>query len=455
VEKPGGGLAVNAELTANGAGMRVMRFFNTFRSLDVATKRRTTPPSTLAPTRASTYASDIVYPQANISSTAPAFGERTGISTTESVPRKTLEKKIDATRDLRVNSSQHEKENCGPRNKIASSSARVESAPTKDSMPRTKDDQQLSGSTQSAKKNDRQDRQGHKVHQDEDQEKQTLQEPETEPGPEKRARAQEDTTEGADEEDKKRRKQEKREENADAAAMESLSSKYSTINGPEKDKKNKPIYTFGNYEAYYGGRTEDCRWVAMESKLAPYIANGDVLDIGCNTGKISAAVARSEHWPKSVLGIDVDEGLISKANSRNWLENLRFEAQNWLQKENKSGEEYDVILCLSVVKWIHFQYGDHGIRRFFRKVHRKLRSGGIFVLESQDMKSYKKKRHLTPHIRENVRQIQLPPDDFPQFLESMGFELIDTIEPEKATAGFDRPIQLFKKKNEETEADDD
>jgi hypothetical protein len=57
---------------------------------------------------------------------------------------------------------------------------------------------------------------------------------------------------------------------------------------------------------------------------------------------------------------------------------------------------YDAVLCLSVTKWVHFNWGDAGVKRLFRKAFASLQQGGVFILEPQDFKSYKKKKSLLP-----------------------------------------------------------
>lgn len=116
-------------------------------------------------------------------------------------------------------------------------------------------------------------------------------------------------------------------------------------------------------------------------------------------------------------------------------------------------EEYSVILCLSVTKWIHLNWGDAGLKRLFHRVYKHLLPGGLFILEPQPWSSYARRKKLTDAIAKNYKSIQFTPDQFTSYLTAeVGFgsyELIGT--PKSSSQGFERPIYVFHKDNSPSE----
>jgi len=87
-------------------------------------------------------------------------------------------------------------------------------------------------------------------------------------------------------------------------------------------KKNREKFQCGNYVAYYGYRNIDMVNDPRLQLLSKELFEGkDVLDIGCNAGIVTIAVA-STCFPKMILGIDVDQRLIglAKRNVRRYLD---------------------------------------------------------------------------------------------------------------------------------------
>uniref|UniRef100_A0A0G4HQ79 RNA methyltransferase n=1 Tax=Chromera velia CCMP2878 TaxID=1169474 RepID=A0A0G4HQ79_9ALVE len=97
------------------------------------------------------------------------------------------------------------------------------------------------------------------------------------------------------------------------------------------------------------------------------------------------------------------------------------------------GGFYDVILLLSVTKWVHLHHGDDGITALFEKCHRLLRPGGVLVVEPQKWKCYGSAWGLmTTRMRDCYRSIRLKPKDFVKHLTNeRKFRLMHTIETSK------------------------
>ncbi|KAL2079393.1 hypothetical protein ACEWY4_025137 [Coilia grayii] len=292
-------------------------------------------------------------------------------------------------------------------------------------------------------------------------------------------------------------------------------------------KPHKPLrkYQYGNYSHYYGyrrpGLMEDPRLAVLKPE---WFRKKKVLDLGCNTGHITLAIAK--HWdPAHILGVDIDGGLVRTArqNLRHYLsevqptgglnhrrapdkmadkpkqevteESAALKAEKKGERSDKDGkagggvfaalmdlqltaapsavrrpfllslrlcrgpitappipedapvgfphnvffmkenyvldreeqlagqqEEYDVILCLGLTLWVQLNWGDGGLQRLFRRAHRQLRSGGIFILEPQPWSSYSRRKRISETTYRNYYSIRLKPDRFTSYLTSeVGF----------------------------------
>lgn len=255
-------------------------------------------------------------------------------------------------------------------------------------------------------------------------------------------------------------------------------------NPNKKAYKNKlqKLYQYGNYCGYYskrngsekqGNQIEDVRLEFLKTFSESHFQNKKVLDIGCNSGMITLSVARMFH-PQAILGIDIDSGLIDRARSNlevekkdpefgnnpeimNSLKNVTFRTANYILKDTNRLEfetaQYDTILCLSVTKWIHLNFGDDGIKFLFKRIYKQLNTNGILILEPQSFKTYKKRSKLTPEIEANYKNIKLRPSDFKRYLiEEVGFTMKEYADknqelPLRHTAqGFNRPMNVYEKR---------
>jgi 7SK snRNA methylphosphate capping enzyme len=253
----------------------------------------------------------------------------------------------------------------------------------------------------------------------------------------------------------------------------------------KRKRNNKPLFIYGNYNHYYGyrGKVKDSVKPRLWQLRKEWFQSKKCLDIGCNVGNFTDAIAKHLR-PSSILGIDIDESLIKKAEEMKaqrkkqkeqaeafkiqnpwpisfvqtmgplpdydaspYPENLSYVAGNYLDFEDT--QKYDCITCFSTTKWIHFNWGDEGVKKLFQKIYDSLNEGGVFVLEPQLWDSYKKKKTLTEAIKRNVNDIKLKPEEFPKYLTTeMKFTLEKTMyihDAEDNSSFADRPIYMLRK----------
>lgn len=265
-------------------------------------------------------------------------------------------------------------------------------------------------------------------------------------------------------------------------------------NIPFASNKQKPpfvhkaaAYRYGNYDQYYGYRNngafqEDVRMKVLQSE---WFQGKDCLDIGSNTGQMTIAIAR-QFGPRKIVGIDIDSKLVCIASKNlhrhfvptampdgrpfplsllmscgpvNWMKkgdvggfpgNVQFKQGNYIPISDKDMQrtkpEYDVILCLSLTKWVHLNWGDIGLKRMFQKIYHHLHPGGRLILEPQPWSSYSKRKKLTATIFENYKNIQFFPDQFHDYLMSseVGFTQHQFLGiSDNKSPGFQRPLHMY------------
>jgi 7SK snRNA methylphosphate capping enzyme len=200
-------------------------------------------------------------------------------------------------------------------------------------------------------------------------------------------------------------------------------------------------FRYGNYNRYYGYRNTHQTDARFDTLKREWFEHKDVLDIGCNVGHITLAIAKNFE-PNKIIGLDIDLELIkiARKNVRHYIttdvmlkeefpislpllhgplastvtsvsnidnnslsnvlfpNNVFFVEGNYVLESddllNVQKQEFDCILCLSLTKWIHLNWGDIGLKRLFKRIFSQLRPGGKLVLEAQPWCSYKKKKNI-------------------------------------------------------------
>ncbi|CAO2651447.1 Nn.00g040170.m01.CDS01 [Neocucurbitaria sp. VM-36] len=258
---------------------------------------------------------------------------------------------------------------------------------------------------------------------------------------------------------------------------------------------------WGNYTDYSGpSKLPGCATHVLDPRLnllaalIPGIFTAKTcLDIGCNAGSVSCQLAFDFH-AAAVHGVDIDPKLAAqaekllalrasrvrpptKASERtvdyfpisavlthgyriepeseatrssssalavsHWP-HVKFFCADWVVSTNRdTSGAYDVILALSVIKWIHLEHLDHGLHNFFRKCSASLKPGGYLIIELQTWDSYQKavRPNTAPHFGSNLQKLKYRPEtSFDSLLAGEGLNLCTS------STALPRRISVYRKK---------
>ncbi|KAJ5517318.1 hypothetical protein N7527_008878 [Penicillium freii] len=201
----------------------------------------------------------------------------------------------------------------------------------------------------------------------------------------------------------------------------------------------------GNYHQYYAKfrapTVPDERLSILPSDI---LRNARVIDLGCNAGKLTnEAIAHC--GAAAAVGVDIDPWLVEQAKAAYPDGPCTFEHFDFVDASAYTGTamgKFDVVLLLSVTKWIHLNNGDSGMLTLFAHIHSILNEGGYLVVEPQPMSNYARASKKNKELRETYKTIQIRPP-FEDELKAQGFERI--LQVERDEEGFARPVHVWKK----------
>jgi len=274
----------------------------------------------------------------------------------------------------------------------------------------------------------------------------------------------------------------------------------------------RPAAPVGNYARYYGYRlagaagavspgaaallgpgASDPRVAALRP-FAHLFAGRPLLDVGCNEGVVTLAVAAA-CGVGGVLGVDIDPALVRRAAARLRRHRAAAAAHSAALRDGAApaagpGEPGGAspgrrraaaaaaagalrcasfvaadfaahasavvapascggALCLSVTKWVHLRGGDAALDALFAALAASLAPGGHLVLEPQPWRSYERavRKPGVAAACVPLGGLRLRPPGFGDRLRAAhGLTFVRRLDVAAAgSAGFDRPLLLFRK----------
>lgn len=224
-----------------------------------------------------------------------------------------------------------------------------------------------------------------------------------------------------------------------------------TLTLNQLNKLKHEAHRHGNYTNYYNFRSQNVPDPRL-TQLKTFVEGRRTLDLGCNAGKLTLELAT--HFEASqVVGVDLDTGLIAAAREAKQtalsegqdVEKVCFEefdfANTWPYTGAAAGE-WDVVMLLSVVKWLHLNNSDAVLVELFRRLFEIVAPGGYLVLEPQDWANYKRAAKKCPSLKESFKKLELRPP-FRETLIAGGWEEVDGWTRDEF--GFERDVRIWRK----------
>ncbi|CAL9704950.1 unnamed protein product [Knipowitschia caucasica] len=226
---------------------------------------------------------------------------------------------------------------------------------------------------------------------------------------------------------------------------------------------------FGNFINYYTFNPPENRLSLIPVSLFKDVLYSEdktlILDVGCNSGELTVAfykhlqtsMTEEEKSRKAVhiLGFDLDETLIQRANETNpFPNNIAFihlditsdaEAlQDYLKQHGCS--RFHLCLCLAVTMWVHLNHGDSGLLKLLFDLSS---CSQHLLLEAQPWKCYRsaarRLRKLGSPDFDHFKTLGIKgdvPEHAKQYLEKhCGMELVQSF----GRTTWDRKLLFFQK----------
>lgn len=153
----------------------------------------------------------------------------------------------------------------------------------------------------------------------------------------------------------------------------------------------------------------------------------------------------------SALGIDLDPILITQATALALSispppQNCSFLHADFMQTPSEFFQPYadkvDLILLLSITKWLHLHHSDVGLVQLFKALFEVLSPGGILIVEPQEWENYKQACKKNKNLKPVFKGLKMRPP-FVDEIKECGFEMVKIVE--RSEGGFSRPLCVWRK----------